>query len=189
MHCKPWQKWSSWTSKDHLDKEGQTFIWERVDMEEMAWKLKIDRVLREAILSFFFNLTREKLTWEQICEKYRIWENAYTQTISYSQTFFKDNRAKKTPSQLPISAITLLNHLFRATMGIIPKDESIPWKIKVSRFDMAKIKEFCNAQHVPFHLVVLDVHGHIKHLFTYFFLKLGHPSKHIECTIWICDSV
>ena len=56
----------------------------RVDMEEMAWKLKTDRVLREAILSFFFNLTREKLNLEQICEKHRIGENEYTQIRSCS---------------------------------------------------------------------------------------------------------
>ena len=60
------------------------------------------------------------------------------------------NRSKKTTSQFPISAITLLNYLYRATMGIAPKDESIPWKIKGVGFDMAKIKEFCNVEHVPF---------------------------------------
>lgn len=44
----------------------------RMDMDEMAWKLKTDRVLKEAILSFFFDLTREKLSWEQVCEKYKL---------------------------------------------------------------------------------------------------------------------
>ena len=58
-------------------------------------------------------------------------------------------------------------------MGIISKDESIPCKIKGVGFDMAKIKEFCNAEHVPFQLVVLDVHNHTEHLSTDFFSNLA----------------
>ena len=119
----------------------------------MAWKLKTNRVLRKAIVSFFFSLKREKLTWEQVCEKYRIGENEYTQIKSFSETFVKDylNRAKKTPSQLPISALALLNHLYTATMGIILEDDSIPWKLKGVGFDKAKIKDFfCSVEHVPF---------------------------------------
>ena len=145
-------------------------------MDEMAWKLKTNRVLKEAILSFFFDLTREKLSWEQVCEKYKLGEHEYTQIRSYSQYYVKDslNRAKKTPS-LPKSVVTLLNHLYRANMGIISQDESIPWKIKGVGFDMGKIKDFCNAQHIPFQLVVLDLHGTKEQLSTYFFANLTPP--------------
>ena len=160
-------------NKTILLKKGK-HIPHRMDMEEMAWKLKTDRVLKEAILSFFFDLTREKLPWEQICQKYKLGEHEYNQIRSYSHHYVKDtlNRAKKNPS-LPKSVVTLLNHLFRANMGLISQDESIPWKIKGVGFDMRKIKEFCDAEHVPFQLVVLDVHGTKEQLSTDFFANLA----------------
>lgn len=93
---------------------------------------------------------------------------------SYSQSYVKDslNRAKKTPS-LPKSVTTLLNHLYRAAMGIVSQNESIPWKIKGVGFDMMKIKDFCNEEHVPFQLAILDVHGTKEQLSTEFFSSLA----------------
>ena len=90
-----------------------------------------------------------------------------------NHSYVKDslNRSKKTPS-LPKSVVTLLNHLYRAAMGIMSQHECIPWKIKGVGFEMEKIKEFCNEEHVPFQLAVLDVHGAKEQLSTEFFSSL-----------------
>lgn len=84
----------------------------KVDMEEMAWKLKTDRVLKQAIIGLFFDLTRDFLTWEELCTQYKVGDYEYKQMRSYSHSYVKDvlNRAKKSPSLLT-SIVTLLNHL------------------------------------------------------------------------------
>ena len=67
-------------------------------------------------------------------------------------------------------------------MGIIPEDESIPWKIKGVGFDMARPKKLqCKACTILVgSLGYTRSHRASLHRF---FLKLGHPFKHIECTI------
>lgn len=147
---------------------------QREDMEECAWKLKIDRVLKDAIVAFYFDLTREKMTWEQVCETYKLGECEYNQLKSYSQSFVRDslNRTKKNPS-LPKSVATLLNHLYRASMGIVSQQESIPWTIRGVGFDMTKITSFCSEEHVPFQLAIMDLHGTKEQLSVDFFSKLA----------------
>ncbi len=147
---------------------------QRMDMEEMAWKLKTDRVLKDAITAFYFDLTREKMTWEQVCDKYKLAEYEYNQLKIYSQSFVKDslNRTKKNPS-LPKSVVTLLNHLYRASMGIVSQQESIPWTIRGVGFDMTKITKFCSEEHVPFQLAIMDLHGTKEQLSAEFFSKLA----------------
>ena len=116
-----------------------------IDMEEYAWNLKVERVLQTAIIDFFKNLTTEEwLNWDIVCEKYKLGEFEYNQLKSYTGTFVKDslNRTKKTPS-LPHSAITLLHHLYRASMGEGTMENSIPWNIKGVGLDVKKIEEFC----------------------------------------------
>lgn len=63
-------------SKTILLKKGKHTA-HRMDMDEMAWNLKTERVLKEAVLSFLFDLTREKLSWEQVCEKYKSYSQSY----------------------------------------------------------------------------------------------------------------
>lgn len=132
----------------------------KVDMEEMAWQLKTDRVLKQVIIGYFFDLTRDMLTWEEVCTQYKLGDYEYKQMRSYSHSYVKDylNRAKKSPS-LPTSMVTLLNHLYRAAKGIVSQQESIPWKIRGVGFDISKITTFCSAEHVPFQLAILDLHG------------------------------
>ena len=119
--------------------------------------LQLDK--REAKLEIYF-------------EKYKIGENEYIQINSCSQNDYL-NKARKTPSQLPTSEITLLIGPYRVAMGIIPTNEYITQKIKGVGFDMAKIKCFCNSEHVPFQFLVLDLHNHTEHLSIDFFSNLA----------------
>lgn len=155
-----------------LLKKSKTTL-QRVDMEEMAWQIKTDRVLTQAIVSFFYDLTREFLTWEQVCSQYKLGDYEYKQLRSYSQSYVKDclNRSKKNPS-LPTSVVTLLNHLYRVSMGIISQRDSIPWKVRGVGFDMDKITSFCGEELIPFQLVVLDLHGTRESLSVEFFSSL-----------------
>ncbi|KAH7436354.1 hypothetical protein KP509_05G015800 [Ceratopteris richardii] len=127
-----------------------------VDMEEMAWRLKTDRVLKNAIIAFFIDLTTEVLTWEKLCEKYNITDVQYEKIKSYSETFVKDslNRAKKSPP-LPKAAITLLSHLYRVAMGIKTTANVIPWSIYGFGFDLNKVESCCAEQVLPFNIVFL----------------------------------
>lgn len=131
-----------------------------VDMEEFAWRLKVDRILKGAIIEFFSDLTMGRLTWEHTCERYKLGDYEYNQLKSYTQGFVKDclNRTKKNPS-LPKSAVTLLNHLYRASMGQLTKENSIPWTIKAVGLDMHKLDIFCQQLHVPFQLAIMDARG------------------------------
>ncbi len=146
---------------------------QRVDMEEMAWQFKTDRVLKQAVVSFFYDITRENLTWENVCTQYKLGDYEYKQLCSYSHSYVKDflNRTKKKPT-LPTSVVTLLNHLYRVSMGIIPQQELIPWKIRGFGFDMGKITSFCSEELIPFQLVVLDLHGTKELLSVEFFSSL-----------------
>ena len=131
-----------------------------VDMEEFAWGFKVDRVLKSAIIDFFNDLTRERLTWDQVCEEYKLGDYEYNQLKSYTQGFVKDclNRTKKNPS-LPKSAVRLLHHLYRASTGEVTKDTSCPWTIKGVGLDMHKLESFCQLYHVPFQLAIMDARG------------------------------
>ena len=98
-------------NKDILLKKGKQTK-DMVDMEEFAWGLKVDRILKASIIEYFTELTSERLTWDQICDKYKLGDYEYSQLKSYTQLFVRDhlNPSKKNPS-FPKSAITLLNHL------------------------------------------------------------------------------
>lgn len=131
-----------------------------IDMEEFAWRLKVDRVLKAAIVNFYNDLTKEMLGWDQICEKYKLGDYEYNQLKSYTETFVKDclNRTKKNPA-LPNAVVTLLHHLYRASMGEGVTESSIPWTIKGVGLDMDKFGTFCKQLNVPFQLAIMDAHG------------------------------
>ena len=87
-----------------------------VDMEEYAWGLKVDRILKASIIEYFTQLTSERLTWDQICDKYKLGDYEYNQLKSYTQLFATYHLIpSKKNSSFPKSAITLLNHLYRAS--------------------------------------------------------------------------
>ena len=136
-----------------------------VDMEEFAWNRKVDRVLKAAIIDFFNDLTTEMLTWDQICEKYKLGDYEYNQLKSYTEVFVKDslNRTKKKPS-LPSTAVTLLHHVYRASMDQGTTENSIPWTIKGVGLDMQKLETFCEQFNVPFQLAIMDARSFCKDL-------------------------
>ena len=70
-----------------------------VDMEEFAWKCKVDRVLKAAIVEFYRELSSEVQNWEQVCERYKLGNYEYSQLRSYTENYVKDclNRTKKKP--------------------------------------------------------------------------------------------
>ena len=136
-----------------------------VDMEEFAWSLKVDRILQAAILDFYNDLTKEIHTWDQLCEKYKLGSYEYNQLKSYTEIFVKDclNRTKKRPS-LPSTAVTLLHHLYRASMDTGTSENSIPWTIKGVGLDTQKLEAFCQQFNVPFQLAIMDARGFCKDL-------------------------
>ena len=131
-----------------------------VDMEEFAWSLKVDRVLKAAIVNFYNDLTKEMLGWDQICEKYKLGDYEYNQLKSYTETFIKNclNRTKKNPA-LPNVVVMLLHHLYRASMGQGVTENSIPWTIKGVGLDMDKFGTFCKQLNMPFQLAIMDARG------------------------------
>ena len=131
-----------------------------IDMEEYAWNLKVDRVLKAAIVDFYSDLTKESQTWDQLCEKYKLGSYEYNQLKSYTEAFVKDclNRSKKKPS-LPSTAITLLQHLYRATMDPMILENSLPWAIKGVGLDAQKLQLYSQQFCVPFQLAIMDARG------------------------------
>lgn len=141
-----------------LKKGKHTKNW--TDMEELAWSMKVERVLKVAIIDFYHDLSKEKLDWNQTCEQYKIGDHEYNQLKSYSEAFVKDslNRTKRTPS-LPQTVVTLLHHLYRASQGQPMAESSIPWTIKGVGLDMEKLGSFCRQNHLPFRLAIMDARG------------------------------
>lgn len=132
-----------------------------IDMEEMAIRMKLDRIMQASIVNFMANLSGAKgLSYEEVAQKYNISKPLYDSMYRRCTTFLKDsaNMAKKRNQELPDVVQTELRVLHAQHSGKNQQVMENPWNILNAGILMSTFTEVITAcgQQNDIGLVILD---------------------------------